>query len=77
MPSWRRRPSNATANACDGDMASSAATHSKVTGEFRSAWGDGPCAAVRSVIGTAARRGVDAYQAIQQTLRGQAASYPD
>jgi hypothetical protein len=31
---------------------------------------------VRSVIGTAARRGVDAYQAIQQTLRGQAALDP-
>jgi len=31
---------------------------------------------VRSVIGTAARRGVGAYQAIQQTLRGQDALYP-
>jgi len=31
---------------------------------------------VRSVIGTAARRGVGAYQVIQQTLRGQAVPYP-
>jgi len=33
-------------------------------------------AGVRSVIGTAARRGVGAYQVIQQTLRGQAVPYP-
>ena len=39
------------------------ATYRKVTGG-------------RSVIGTAARRGVGAYQAIQQTLRGQAVTYP-
>ena len=52
------------------------ATYRKVTGGFRSAWGADLYAAVRSVIGTAARRGVDAYQAIQQTLRGQALTYP-
>ncbi len=52
------------------------ATYRKVTGGFRSDWGADLFAAVRSVIGTAARRGVDAYQAIQQTLRGQAATYP-
>jgi len=52
------------------------ATYRKVTGGFRSKWGADLFAGVRSVIGTAARRGVDAYQAIQQTLRGQTATYP-
>ncbi len=52
------------------------ATYRKVTGGFRSDWGADLFAGVRSVIGTAARRGVGAYQAIQQTLRGQAAPYP-
>jgi transposase len=47
------------------------ATYRKVTGGFRSTWGADLFAAVRSVIGTAKRRGVDAYQAIHQTLRGQ------
>jgi len=52
------------------------ATYRKVTGGFRSSWGADLFAGVRSVIGTAARRGVSAYQAIQQTLRGQATSSP-
>ena len=52
------------------------ATYRKVTGGFRSNWGADLFAGVRSVIGTAERRGVSAYQAIQQTLRGQAAIYP-
>ena len=52
------------------------ATYRKVTGGFRSKWGADLFAGVRSVIGTAARRGMSAYQAIQQTLRGQAASHP-
>jgi len=52
------------------------ATYRKVTGGFRSDWGADLFASVRSVIGTAARRGVGAYQAIQQTSRGQAATYP-
>ena len=52
------------------------ATYRKVTGGFRSTWGADLFAAVRSVIGTAARRGMGAYQAIQQTLRGQTAPYP-
>jgi transposase len=47
------------------------ATYRKVTGGFRSTWGADLFAAVRSVIATAARRGLDAYQAIHQTLRGQ------
>ena len=49
------------------------ATYRKVTGGFRSNWGADLFAAVRSVIGTAARRGTDAYQAIHATLRGQSA----
>jgi len=52
------------------------ATYRKVAGGFRSDWGADLFAGVRSVIGTAARRGVSAYQAIQQTLRGPAAPYP-
>ncbi len=52
------------------------ATYRKVTGGFRSDWGADLFAGVRSVIGTAARRGAGAYQAIQQTLRGQAITYP-
>lgn len=52
------------------------ATYRKVTGGFRSDWGVDLFAGVRSVIGTAARRGVGAYQAIQQTLRGQAITHP-
>jgi transposase len=52
------------------------ATYRKVTGGFRSTWDADLFAAVRSIIGTAARRRVDAYQAIQQTLRGPAVFYP-
>ena len=52
------------------------ATYRKVTGRFRSDWGADLFAGVRSVIGTAARRGVGAYQAIQQTLRGRVTIYP-
>ena len=47
------------------------ATYRKVTGGFRSLWGANLFAAVRSVIGTAARRGIDAYQAISMILQGQ------
>jgi transposase len=52
------------------------ATYRKVTGGFRSDWGADLFAAVRSVIGTAARRGIDAYQAIRETLRGQSTLAP-
>lgn len=52
------------------------ATYRKVTGGFRSDWGADLFAGVRSIIGTAARRGVGAYQAIQQTLRGRVTIYP-
>jgi transposase len=44
------------------------ATYRKVTGGFRSNWGAGLFAAVRSVVGTAGRRGLDAYQAIRAVL---------
>ncbi len=47
------------------------ATDRKVTGGFRSVWGADFHAGIRSVIGTAKRRGIDAYQAIAATLRGQ------
>jgi transposase len=52
------------------------ATYRKVTGGFRSGWGADLFAAVRSVIGTAARRGHDAYQAIRDVLDGEAAIQP-
>jgi transposase len=46
------------------------ATYRKVTGGFRSDWGADFFAAVRSIIGTAARRGIGAYQAILMVLQG-------
>jgi hypothetical protein len=46
------------------------ATYRKVTGGFRSNWGADLFAAVRSVVGTAARHGTDAYQAIHAILGG-------
>ena len=52
------------------------ATYRKVTGGFRSNWGADMFAAVRSVIGTAARRGTDAYQAIRAVLDGETAIQP-
>jgi transposase len=47
------------------------ATYRKVTGGFRSKWGADLFATIRSVTGTAARRGIGAYQAIRMTLQGQ------
>ena len=52
------------------------ATYRKVTGGFRSDWGADLYAAVRSVIGTAARHGIGAYQAIRTTLQGQSVLAP-
>ena len=46
------------------------ATYRKVNGGFRSRWGADLFADIRSVLGTAARRGIDAYQAILAILRG-------
>jgi transposase len=52
------------------------ATYRKVTGGFRSKWGADLYAAVRSVIGTAARQGRDAYQAIRAVLHGESVILP-
>lgn len=52
------------------------ATYRKVTGGFRSKWGADLFAAVRSVVGTAARRGIDTYQAIRAVLDGESVIQP-
>jgi transposase len=52
------------------------AMYRKVTGGFRSNWGADLFAAVRSVVGTAARRGLDAYQAIRAVLDGTSVVQP-
>jgi transposase len=52
------------------------ATYRKVTGGFRSTWGADLFAAVRSVVGTAARQGRDAYQAIRAVLQGETVILP-
>jgi transposase len=52
------------------------ATCRKVTGGFRSTWGADLYAAVRSVIDTAARRGMGAYQVIHATLQRQSVVAP-
>src|SRR4051794_26061986 len=53
-----------------------AATYRKVTGGFRSKWGANFFAAIHSIIGTAARRGIDAYQAIKMVLQGKSVLAP-
>jgi transposase len=52
------------------------ATYRKVTGGFRSYWGADLFAAVRSVVGTAARQGRDAYHAIRAVLQGESVILP-
>jgi transposase len=52
------------------------ATYRKVTGGFRSQWGADLFAAVRSIVGTASRRGMDAYHAIRNVLASDAAIQP-
>jgi transposase len=52
------------------------ATYRKVTGGFRSKWGPDLFAAFRSVVGTAERRGIGAYQAIKMTLHGKSVLAP-
>ena len=52
------------------------ATYRKVTGGFRSTWGADLFANVRSAVGTAARQGIDAYQAIRMVLLGGSALQP-
>lgn len=49
------------------------ATYRKVTGGFRSEWGADLYAAFRSVVGTAARKGINAFAAIKNVLAPQAA----
>ena len=44
------------------------ATYRKVTGGFRSVWGSELYAAARSVIGTAAKQGIHAFQAVKSSL---------
>jgi transposase len=46
------------------------ATYRKVTGGFRSQWAPDLYAGVRSAIATAARKGIDAFAAIQNILAG-------
>jgi transposase len=52
------------------------ATYRKVTGGFRSQWGAKLFAGFRSVVGTAARRGTNAYQAIHAVLGGKSVLLP-
>ena len=52
------------------------ATYRKVTGGFRSKWGADLFAGVRSVVGTAARQGNNAYKAIRTALDRQSALQP-
>lgn len=62
-------------NGCERELRPTA-TYRKVTGGFRSHWGADLFAAFRSVIGTAARRGMDAYQAIHAVLDGETVIQP-
>jgi transposase len=52
------------------------ATYRKVTGGFRSTWGAELFAGVRSVVGTAARQGKNAYQAICAVIDGESVVQP-
>jgi transposase len=52
------------------------ATYRKVTGGFRSDWAPDLFAGFRSVVGTAARRGIGAYQAIKMSLQGKSVLAP-
>jgi transposase len=52
------------------------ATYRKATGGFRSKWGPDLLAGFRSIVGTAARRGISAYQAIKMTLQGKSVLAP-
>ncbi len=52
------------------------ATYRKVTGSFRSTWGPDLYAGFRSVVATAARRGIGAYQAIKMVLQGKSVLAP-
>ena len=45
------------------------ATYRKVTGGFRSTWGADLYAAIRSTVGTAAKQGIHAFDAIRAALQ--------
>ena len=45
------------------------ATYRKVTGGFRSIWGADLYAAIRSTVGTAAKQGIHAFDAIRAALQ--------
>ena len=62
-------------NGCERELRPTA-TYRKVTGGFRSTWGADLFAGVRSVVGTAARRGIEAYQAIRAVLDGESILLP-
>jgi hypothetical protein len=68
-------PNIAAINASERELRPTA-TCCKVTGGFRSTWGADFYATVRSVIGTAARRGMGADQVIRATLQGQPVVVP-
>jgi transposase len=81
LPAWistreSSAPSQGTHNNSSERELRPTATYRKVTGGFRSDWGANLYAAVRSVIGTAARHGTGAYQAIRATLQGQSVLAP-
>ncbi len=52
------------------------ATYRKVTGAFRSNWGPDLYADFRSVVATARRRGIGAFQAIKMVLQGKSVLAP-
>lgn len=60
----------ATNNGSERDLRPSA-TFRKVTGGFRSDWGKDLYAGVRSVLNTARRHGISAFQVIQKVLAGE------
>ena len=62
-------------NGCERELRPTA-TYRKVTGGFRSTWGADLFAGVRSVVGTAARGGIEAYQAIRAVLNGESVLLP-
>jgi transposase len=62
-------------NGCERELRPTA-TYRKVTGGFRSTWSADLFAGVRSVVGTAARRGIEAYQAIRAVLDGESVLLP-
>ncbi len=59
-----------TNNGSERDIRPSA-TFRKVTGGFRSDWGADFYAAVRSTLNTGRKQGLSAFQAIQETLKGE------